>query len=318
MSDMPKAIGDKYKVRIVIDTCADLTPQVAEALDVDILAFSYILDGVEHMDDIWTSITPKEFYDALRDGASCQTSAISLGRYAEFFNKCAEEGTPTVYLAFTRGLSSSVDYAMAAAEQVRREHPDFELYVIDNKTPCACAELLAIEAVRQRAAGLTAAQLAKWAEEARYYIHGYFTIDNLDALARGGRIPPAAAQLSSKLDIKPTLSFDLNGALTLLGVNRGRKKALKALLKTFNENYVADPAQPIVIMSSDSEKDADWIEAAIRKEEGLADIPVIRGSVGTAIGAHVGPGMVGVGFWGNSRADKLSLSDRIARRVRGE
>ena len=98
---------------------------------------------------IWTSITPKEFYDKLRAGSKASTSAVSLGRYIEFFTQCAEEGTPTVYLCFTSALSSSYNSACRAAEQVRAEHPDFELYVVDNALPCSCGELLAMEAVRQ-------------------------------------------------------------------------------------------------------------------------------------------------------------------------
>ena len=309
-------IGHASRCRIVVDTCADLTPEIAATLDVDILGFPYILDGEERTDDIWSSITPKEFYDKLRNGSKASTSAVSLGRYLEFFTQCAEEGTPTVYLCFTSALSSSYSYAVTASEQVRAEHPDFELYVVDNALPCACGELLALEAVRQRAAGLTAAQLAAWAEEAKAYVHGYFTLESLDALAAGGRIPPAAAQLSSKLDIKPELSFDLAGSLTLLGVNRGRKKALKALVKSFVENWTPAPAMPIAIMSTDSEKDADWLESAIRKEEGCSDLTIIRGSVGPSIGSHVGPGMVGVAFWGSDRSQKISLSDRIANRIR--
>ena len=62
----------------------------------------------------------------------------------------------------------------------------------------------------------------------------------------------------------------------------------------------------------------DWLEAAIRKEEGCADVTIIRSSVGPTIGSHVGPGMVACAFWGKNRADKASLSDRIARRVRGQ
>ena len=60
------------------------------------------------------------------------------------------------------------------------------------------------------------------------------------------------------------------------------------------------------------------LEAAIRKEEGCADVTIIRSSVGPTIGSHVGPGMVACAFWGKNRADKASLSDRIARRVRGQ
>ena len=138
------------------------------------------------------------------------------------------------------------------------------------------------------------------------------------ALAAGGRIPPAAAQLTAKLDVKPELSYDLAGSLSLIGVNRGRKKALKSILKSFRENYVPDRTMPIAIMTADAEKDGDWLEAAIRKEEGCADVTIIRGSVGPTIGSHVGPGMVACAFWGKNRAEKASLSDRIARRVRGE
>lgn len=316
MNTATHTAGHEHRCRIVIDTCADLTPEVAATLDVDILGFPYVLDGVEYVDDIWTSITPKEFYDKLRAGSRASTSAVSLGRYLEFFTQCAEEGTPTVYLCFTSALSSSYNSAVNAAEEVRAKYPGFELFVVDNALPCVSGELLAIEAVRQRAAGLTARQLASWANEAKTCVHGYFMLDGLDSLAAGGRIPPAAAQLSSKLDIKPELSFDLSGSLSLVGVNRGRKKALKALVKSFKDNHIVDPAMPIAIVSSDAEKDADWLEAAIRKEDGCADAPIIRGSVGTAIGSHVGPGMVAVAFWGGDRAEKISLSDRIARRVR--
>ena len=317
MSSTPSAQGVHGHCRIVIDTCADLTPEVAATLDVDILGFPYILDGVEYTDDIWSSITPKEFYDRLRGGCEASTSAITLGRYVEYFERCAEEGTPTVYLGFTRGLSSSIDTARSAAEQVRAAHPGFELYVVDNACPCSCAMLLAIEAVRQRAAGLTAQQLAEWAEEAKYCVHGYFMVDSLDRLAKGGRIPPAAAALSAKLDIKPEMSFDLAGSLTLLGVNRGRKKALKSLLKSVKDNYVLDPAMPMAIATADADKEGDWLEGAIRKEPGCADLNIIRSSVGPTIGCHVGPGMVAICFWGKDRRENISLSDRIARKVRG-
>ncbi len=318
MGSTPATTAHNNRCRIVIDTCADLSPDIAATLDVDILGFPYIVDGEEFTDDIWTSTTPHEFYERLRAGAKASTSAVSLGRYLEFFQACAEEGTPTVYLCFTSALSSSYSTACQAAEQVRAEHPGFELYVVDNALPSAAAELLALEAQRQRAAGLTAAQLVQWAEEAKSYIHGYFTLENLDALAAGGRIPPAAAQLSSKLDIKPELSYDLAGSLTLVGVNRGRKKALKALVKAFRENWEPDVSMPVGIVSADAEKDADWLESAVRKEEGCAELTIIRGSVGPTLGSHVGPGMVAIVFWGSNRADKISLSDRIAKRVRGE
>ena len=80
---------------------------------------------------------------------------------------------------------------------------------------------------------------------------------------------------------------------------------------------MADPSLPITIVSADAEKDADWLEGAVRKEPGCADVTILRGPVGPTIGAHVGPGMVAIIFWGKNRADKISLTDRIAKKVRG-
>ena len=170
-----------------------------------------------------------------------------------------------------KGVNKSTarqDSSGTAADAVRAEYPNFELYVVDNALPCATGALLALEAVRQRSAGLTAKQLVDWANEAKTYVHGYFTLESFDALAAGGRIPPAAAQLTAKLDVKPELSYDLAGSLSLIGVNRGRKKALKSILKSFRESYVPDRTMPIAIMTADAEKDGDWLEAAIRKGTG--------------------------------------------------
>ncbi len=309
-------------VKIIVDSCADFAPGVAEALGVEIVHFTYVMSGKEYADDLWRSMTPKEFYDRMRAGETATTSAVTPGHYLEHFEHAAEEGTPTVYLAFTRGLSSSIDAARQAAEMVRKSHPGFEIYVVDNVCPSAAAELLAIEAVRQAANGLSAKELVAWAEEARYYVHGYFTLESFDALARGGRIPPAAATVGGKLDIKPELSYDTSGALTLRGMCRGRKKALRAILADFKANYLGeeggDEKLPIAVISADAEKDAMWLAEQVRREPGCSDVPVIYSSVGPVIGAHVGPGMVALLFWGKDRREALSFTDRIARKVRGQ
>ena len=262
--DKAASTGHSNRCRIVVDTCCDFSPEVAANLDVDILGFPFIIDGEERTDDIWSSITPKEFYDRMRAGARVSTSAVSLGRYIEFFTECAKEGTPTVYLCFTSALSSSYNSACQAADAVRAEYPNFELYVVDNALPCATGALLALEAVRQRSAGLTAKQLVDWANEAKTYVHGYFTLESFDALAAGGRIPPAAAQLTAKLDVKPELSYDLAGSLSLIGVNRGRKKALKSILKSFRENYVPDRTMPIAIMTAGETMFSEAISSMLR------------------------------------------------------
>ena len=152
-----RAYHARGNVNLIVDSCADFAPEVARALGVEVIPFPYVMSDGEHADDLWETMSAHDFYERMRAGEHVTTSAVTPGHYLEVFERAAAEGTPTVYLAFTRGLSSSVDAARQAADMVREAHPDFQIYVVDNVCPSAAAELLAIEAVRQVANGLTAA-----------------------------------------------------------------------------------------------------------------------------------------------------------------
>ena len=313
-----RAYHQKRQVKIIVDSTADYAPGVAEQLGVEVIPFTYVGPDGEHVDDLWATSDPHEFYEGMRKNPHVRytTSAVTPGRYLEVFERAAEEGLPTIYMGLTAGLSSSIYAAEQAAQMVRDNHPDFEIYVLDTRCDSAAGELLAIEVVRQASNGLSAEELYAWASDARYFVQGYFTLDSFDALAAGGRIPPAAANVGGKLDIKPELSYDLNGALTLRGMCRGRKKALRAIIQDFRENYAHDSSLPLAIVSTDAEKDADWLEREVRKEKGCEDVTVIRSQVSPILGSHVGPGMVALVFWGTDRREKVSLTDRIARKVK--
>lgn len=313
-----RAYYQKRQVKIIVDSTADYAPGVAEQLGVEVIPFTYVGPDGEHVDDLWATSDPHEFYEGMRKNPHVRytTSAVTPGRYLEVFERAAEEGLPTIYMGLTAGLSSSIYAAEQAAQMVRDSHPDFEIYVLDTRCDSAAGELLAIEVVRQASNGLSAEELYAWASDARYFVQGYFTLDSFDALAAGGRIPPAAANVGGKLDIKPELSYDLNGALTLRGMCRGRKKALRAIIQDFRENYAHDSSLPLAIVSTDAEKDADWLEREVRKEKGCEDVTVIRSQVSPILGSHVGPGMVALVFWGTDRREKVSLTDRIARKVK--
>ncbi|MCH4082901.1 MAG: DegV family protein [Olsenella sp.] len=313
-----RAYHQRRNVRIIVDSTSDFAPPVVDQLGVEVIPFSYVGPDGEHVDDMWRTSDPHEFYEYMRKHPDVhfKTAAVTPGKYYEVFKRAAEEGTPTMYMGLSEGLSSSINAARQAAEMVKKEYPDFEIYVLDNKCDSAAGELLAIEVVRQAANGLSAKELYDWACDARYFVHGYFTLDSFDALAAGGRIPPAAANVGGKLDIKPELSYDTNGALTLRGMCRGRKKALRAILQDFRDNYAHDTTLPLAIVSTDAQKDADWLEKEVRKEKGCEDVAIIHSSVSPILGSHVGPGMVALVFWGTDRREKMSLTDRIARKVR--
>lgn len=320
-SKIEKEVNRYFHMRrtctIVVDTTSDFAPAVVARLGVEVVPFHYVGPDGEHIDDLWKTQDPHEHYEFMRKNPNVHftTMSVTPGDYYEVFKRCVQLGKPVLYLGLTAGLSSSIYAAEQGAEMVRQEIPGSEIYVVDNKCDSAAGQLLTIEACRQAANGLTGQELYAWVQDARYFIHGYFTLDSLHWLALGGRIPPAAAQIGGKLDVKPELSYDINGALTLRGMCRGRKKALRAIIQDFADNYAHDTSLPLGIVSTDAEKDADWLEAQVRKEKGCEDVAIIRSSVSPILGSHVGPGMVALVFWGNDRRDKLSLTDRIAHRI---
>lgn len=308
-------VVDKTQCRLVLDSCCDLPYELIEGAGVDLLNFPFNMNDGEHFDDMWKSMESKEFYDRMRKGEISGTAQIPIPELMERFENYAKEGTPTVYLAFSSGLSGTYATVEQVAQDIREQYPDFELYTIDSKLASIAEGLLAYEAINQRSRGLTAKQLAEWATEARWFVNCLFTVDELEYLRRGGRIPAAAATIGTKLNIKPLLDFDLDGGLALSGVARGRKKALKALVKCYDENHAEEHGSNNVVLvgSADADNDARWVEDHLDRPEGA--IPAITCQLGPVIGSHVGPGMVAVAFWGSDRREKISIADRIANKI---
>ncbi|MDR0347825.1 MAG: DegV family EDD domain-containing protein, partial [Coriobacteriales bacterium] len=200
-------------------------------------------------------------------------------------------------------------------DEVYAQHPEAEVHIVDSKLASAAEGLLVIEAVRQCDRGLTAAELAAWVEEARYYVHGYFTPMNLEVLRRGGRIPDMAAIAGAKLDIKPIISFDLDGHLSFFGAARGRKKAIKQLMQIFNDRFQKDSSRMVIVAAADTEKEQSALAEQFLKSP--HELSVWQTTIGPVIGSHVGADMIAIVFWGPDRREHMSLTDRIAKAVTG-
>lgn len=302
LSQFFKTYSTHPTCRIIVDSCSDITVPMAQGLAVDVIEFPYVMEDGEHLDDQFETISSAEFYGRMRNGERVLTSSIPVGQFVGVFEHCAEVGVPTLYLSFTAGLSRSVVDARRAASMVSERHPGFEIVVMDNCLPSLSASLLAEEACRLRDEGMPMRQIADRCSQVTSQVHGYFTLESLDWLVAGGRVPKAAATLTTMLDMKPDLTYDLDGALTLTGVSRGRKKALKNIVKAFKGNYTdGERRRPLAIVDADCPEDADALEQMVRDELGDACPLIHRMPLDPTIGAHVGPGMVALSFWGSDR-----------------
>ena len=171
------------KCNVIIDSCCDLPREVIDVPGVELLRFPYLIDGEEHFDDMFASMPVSDFYNRMRKGAEVSTAQIPIPVITEMFERAIESGVPTVYLGFSSGLSGTFGTISMIRDQLIEQHPDAELYVVDTKLASIAEGLLVFEAIRQRSRGLTARELADWAEEARFYVNDQFTLDELNTLA---------------------------------------------------------------------------------------------------------------------------------------
>ncbi len=305
------------KCNLIIDSCCDLPYEVVNRPGVQLLEFPYIDEEGEHSDDFYRSITPHDFYEAMRQGSKPSTAQVPITVFQEVFGRAIESGVPTVYLSFTSGLSGSFNTAVIVRDQLIAEHPDAELYVVDTYLASVAEALLVYEAINQRDNGMSARELAAWAQEARYFVDAEFMVDDLESLRRGGRIPNSVAYAGSKLDVKPLLNITIEGKLSLSGVARGRKKGIKQLCE-YTARRMSDhvPGRCVVIGNADCPKDAARLKELLQKED--ENLLFLESSIGPVIGSHVGPGMLAVVFWGKDKREDLSVADRIARKIKKE
>ena len=163
--------------------------------------------------------------------------------------------------------------------------------------------------------GLTAREMVEWAEEARYYVEALFMVEDLETLKRGGRIPATAAVAGTKLDVKPLLTLDADGGLRVAGIARGRKKGIKQLAAYFEKNGTGHlSGQCVIIGDADCKKDNDKLRDLLTKQN--ESLITVQTNIGPVIGSHVGPGMLAICFWGADRRQNMSISDRIAKKVK--
>ena len=302
---------------LIIDSCCDLPRELVDRPGITLLSFPYRFGEAEYRDDLFLTTTAGDFYGRMRKDEHPSTAQMPLASLVDICTTVLQSGVPTVYLSFSSALSGNLDSLLNIYDHLKPDYPDAEFYIVDTKLASIAEGLLVLGAIAQRDKGLSARELAAWAEEARYFVNEQFMVDDLESLHRGGRLSGAVAFVGSKLDVKPMLDITVDGALSLTGLARGRKKGLKRLAAYFEEHRGTEGLDPLVIIgSADAPKDA----ARLRDEILHIDdsVIIVETSIGPVIGSHVGPGMVAITFWGVDARESLSTSDRIARKVTGE
>lgn len=290
----------------VLSCCStvDLTPEHLEARGIPFIGFHCMINGKEYVDDMGASMTSKQFYGYIRNGADTSTSQVSVGEYVDYFRKMLEEGKDILHVTLSSGISNTVQSANAAAELLRPEYPDRRLYIVDSLCASSGSGLFIDLLADRRDAGDDIEQLYDWAMEHRHSVLHWFCSTDLTYYVKGGRVSKVGGVLGGIFEICPLLNVNPNGKLVVISKVRTKKKVLTSLVDKMQMHAAGglDYAGRCYISHSDCLDDAESVRDQILKRfPNIFDIPIF--DIGTTIGCHTGTGTVALYFLGDVRED---------------
>ena len=285
---------------ILTDSSADLSAEMAQELDVQVIPLSFIMKGRTYRDfPDNREMDPHLFYEALRQGEEATTAAVNVGQYTEALEPLLQAGKDVLILAFSSGLSATYNSSRLAVEELREKYPERKLYTVDTLCASLGQGLLVWYAAKARERGGTIEEVRDWVEDRKLNMCHQFTVDDLHFLKRGGRISAATALVGSVLQVKPVLHVDNEGHLVNIGKVRGRQAALKALVDRMEATAIDSGSLTVFISHGDCLEDAQTVAGMVKKRFGVQNISI--NYVGPVIGAHSGPGTVALFYIGTNR-----------------
>ena len=277
---------------VVVDTTAYLPDELIERHGIHRVSLYVTLEGEQKRESEIDATAYDDFYERLRrsdEGAT--TSQPSVGDFRTVYEPILAEGREIVSIHLSAGISGTCDSARQAREQLIAEGRGGErIIVYDSRSACGGTGLLALTAVRAAERGLPGTEILAAVERARDGLKMWFAIDTLEYLRKGGRIGAAQAWLGSALQIKPILT--LEEEITPVERVRTRRRAFERMVEFARERHL-DGAGVWVVQHIHDHETARHLVDECRQIFGSD--PVFVSEIGPVIGAHIGPGLLGVG-----------------------
>ena len=207
-----------------------------------------------------------------------------------------------LHFSISSGLARTVTVAKQAAEEIKKEYPEFNLYSVDPLTATIGQGMLVSLACDCRDKGMSAQETYDYLMDVRLRIQHCIIPNDLFYLKKGGRVSAVSAVFGTALNIKPMIVFDTEGKLKVIDKCRGMKKAFNYVLES-QEKAPMDEKKFAVIVHTDNETGANELADMVEARWGVRPQVVIMGPV---IGAHVGPGSVSCGWLSTKTRKELT------------
>ncbi len=284
---------------ITTETNSDLPKEYLSQNQIGIIPHYYSIEDTVYGDG--EELTIKEFYDQMRDGKKAATMASNPEVIHTMFEQYAKEEKDILHISFSSELSGGCSNVMAGGRDICEEYPEMKIIVIDTLNASLGEGLLIRKAVELKNEGKTIDEIAKYLEEIKLHVCVQFTVDDLNHLYRGGRVSKSAAFFGTMINIKPILYVNEEGKLLALDKTRGRKKSLSMLVDNMESRIgnFKEKQDVIGIVHGDAVEDANYLAHLVKERLGYENILICP--IGPSIGAHSGPGAIGLIFMGEKR-----------------
>lgn len=286
-----------YKITCC-STC-DLAPEHLKNLDIAYANYHYIIDGVDRLDDLFTSRTPENFYGEIDRGAMPTTAQVSPEELVALIEPILKAGYDVLHIEFSSGLSGGWLSAQAAKEILSAKYPGRKLLIVDSLAASSGYGLLVDKAAQLRAEGKTIDEVYQWIEKNKLRLRHWFFTTNLAHLKRGGRVSGPAAAIGTMLNICPVMDVNSEGKLIVRKKVLGKKKAIRELYDVMcrqaenGEGYSEKCYMCNSMRYDDARAVAEMVEDGFKRLNGKVEI----NDIGTVIGSHTGPGTIALFFF---------------------
>lgn len=282
---------------IVTDTSSNLPTPYLKEHGVEVIPFTYHINGQEYACMDTESFDGPAYYGILRRGTRITTSQIPPQRYRDTFLPLLLAGKDILFVGMSSGISGSYASSEIAAAELREQFPERTIRTVDTLAAALGEGILVMHAVDWRDAGLSIDEIADLLLERRHRVAQIVLLDDLMYLSRGGRLSGAKALIGTVLGIRPILKGNSAGQLVVCGKVRSRRTGIATLAEKFAKLAENPGQQRVGIVYTDCKADAEALAEMLRQ---LPEPPkeIMTVCYEPVTGSYVGLGTVALFFEG--------------------
>ena len=276
-------------VKLIIDSSSDISKSEADSLGITMIPMLITIGDKEYYDGV--DITPQEFYEKLEQEKSLpKTAQVTPFRFEDVFEKVTSDGSEAIAIVLSSKLSGTCAGAKLASEKFNGK-----VFVVDSLNATVGERLLIEYALTLIDKGWTAKKIYEELEQVKSKIVLMGALDTLEYLKKGGRISSATAFIGGMLNIKPIVHL-VSGEVKMLAKARGNKKSYEFMNNVLKDKPI-DFTMPYGVLwtGTDDSNAKKYIEDSNSLWQGYS-CPK-HYVVGSTIGTHVGPGVVGIAYF---------------------